>query len=114
MFQRMLGQTCQIFKPAKATDGFGDPRDQWPTTAASTVACRLQLASGREDTNGKDVALGTWKLFLPPAAVINEHDRVRVDGRWFEVESVYPVHAPRVLHHFEVSLTTSNGVSNAD
>lgn len=111
---RMLGQTAEIFRPTKTADGFGDPRDQWPTTPSQSVKCRLQQVSGTEDTDGRDLAVGQWRVYLPDTAVISEKDRVRVDGKTFEVVTVYPVHQPSGLHHFRCDLQTFSGEVPAD
>ena len=106
---RLLGQTAAIFRPVKAPDGFGDRRDQWPTSPAQTVKCRLQQVSGTEVTEGRDLAVGQWRVYLPPTAVISEKDRVRIDGKTFEVVTVYPVHSPAGLHHYRCELETFSG-----
>jgi hypothetical protein len=106
---RMLGQTAEIFRPAKVEDGFGDRRDQWPTSPAQTVKCRLQLLTGTEVTDGRDLSVGQWRVYLPPTAAITEHDRLRIDGKTFEIVTVYPVHSPTGLHHYRCDLTTFSG-----
>lgn len=113
--RNLLGQTCQILRAATATNGFGtkNAAKTWPATGPEHP-CRLQLASGTEDTDLRNVSIGQWKLFLLPDADVTEKDRVLCDGKTFEVVSVYPVNRPRGLHHFEVTLETfSGGVPSA-
>ncbi|HYF71338.1 MAG TPA: head-tail adaptor protein [Nocardioides sp.] len=105
----MLGQTAEIFRPTKAPDGFGDRRKVWPDEPTQTVPCRLQLLSGTEATEGRDLSIGQWRVYLPPNAVISEHDRVHVDGKKFEVVTVYPVHNRTRLHHYRCDLATYSG-----
>lgn len=109
----MLGQTAEIFRPTTSSDGFSDARSRWPsnweTTPDQTKPCRLQWSSGYERTDNRKVAVGQWKLFLAADAVIDERDRVRVDGKYFEVVTVYPVHEPEGLHHYECDLATYSG-----
>lgn len=111
--QRLLGQTAEIFRPATSADGFRDARKRWPTnwatTPSQTVKCRLQQSSGYENTENRDVAVGQWRLYLDKDAVISERDRVKVDGRFFELVTVYPAHQPSGLHHYECDLTTYSG-----
>lgn len=113
MLSTMLGQTARLYRPTASPDGFGDSRLRWPsnwqTTPAQTVSCRLQWTSGYELRDGKNVAVGQWKLFLPPAAAVSEKDRVGVDSKLFEIEGVYPVYAGPALHHYECTLTTFSG-----
>lgn len=109
----MLGQAAEIFRPTASPDGFGDARSRWPTnwqdSPAQTTKCRLQQSSGYENTNSRDVSVGQWKLFLPRSAPVTERDRVRVDGKLFEVVTVYPVHQRSGLHHYECDLVTYSG-----
>lgn len=107
--RHLLGQTGEILTPTKKANGFGTPVDDWTTPAIQALPCRLQHVSGAENNDGRDLSIGQWKVFFPPEAVIDEHRRVRVDGKTFEVVTVYPVHTPRGLHHFEVELTTFSG-----
>ena len=111
--QRLLGQTAEIFRPTTSGDGFGDTRSRWPTSWATsptqTTKCRLQQGSGYENTETRNVAVGQWWIFLPKTAVIGEKDRVRVDGKIVEVVTVYPVHQPSGLHHYECDLVTYSG-----
>ena len=114
MLSRMLQQPCRILTPTKVANGFGTPKDSWATPGTQELLCRLQLAAGSENLDGRDLSLTQWKLFLPPDAVISPHDRVAVDEKVLEVVSVYPVFTPRGLHHFEVMLATfSGGVPSA-
>lgn len=105
----MLQQSCQILTPTKVANGFGTPKDSWATPGTQEHPCRLQLVGGSENDDNRDLSLTQWKLFLPPEAVASPHDRVAVEGMVLEVVSVYPVHAPRGLHHLEVILTTFSG-----
>lgn len=108
----LLNQTCDLFAPTKVSNGFGDPRDEWPTTPAkASVPCRLQLDSGTESLSGRDLAVQRWRIYLPGDETIDEHWRVRFqDGRWFEVRSVYLVYTPQGLHHYECKLDTFSGL----
>jgi hypothetical protein len=108
--RNLLGQTCQILRATTTTNGFGTKgaSKAWPATGPEHL-CRLQLASGTENTDLRNVALGQWKLFLLPDADVSEKYRVVCEGKTFEVISVYPVNSPQGLHHFEVTLETFSG-----
>lgn len=111
MLAQLLSQTAEIFRPTKVTDRHRNQQDQWPTIPTSTKPCRLQLVVGIEDTDGRDLSISQWKLYLPADAVISEKDRVRVGTDVFEVTAVYPVESPRLpgLHHLQCNLTTYSG-----
>lgn len=110
-FLALLGQTATILRAAKKPSGFGGSAlvDDWTTATSTTSLCRLQQSGGTERTDLRDLSVTTWKLFLPAAADITEHDRVTVDGKTFEVVSVYPVHTPAGEHHKECVLETFSG-----
>jgi hypothetical protein len=110
MLSTLLSQPCELTNPTSGTDGFGDARATWPSSPTWTGLSRLQLSSGYERTDQRDVSIGQWKLFLPPDAPVTERSRVRVDGKDFVVTIVYPVHSPRAgLHHFECTVETYSG-----
>lgn len=106
----LLGQTAELFNPTEGTDGFGDAsRLVYPTSPSQTVRARLQLSSGFELTEGREVAVGQARLFLDPGAAVTETTRVRVAGKTFNVTTVYPVQTPSGLHHYECQVETYSG-----
>lgn len=109
--RHLLGQKGQLLKATAAVSGFGtaNGKKTWPATGPEHP-CRLQLASGTENTDLRNVSIGQWKLFLLPDVPASEKDRWRMDdGRMFEIVSVYPVHRPSGLHHLELTLETFSG-----
>jgi len=108
---RLTGQTCQIFRPVTMQDGYGDPGSKaYPATPTATHPCRLQLQAGNEDRDGRDAARGSWLLFLPGNAQLAEHDQVLIDGKRFDVISVYPVNRPgHGTHHLRAQLQSYAG-----
>jgi hypothetical protein len=110
----LFGQTCNVFRATKTTDGFGDKRDSWSTVPDATYPCKLQhavrAAGTSEDTDMRDLALGRWYLYLPGTAVLSEHDRVQVDGAMYEVVSVHKSQHPRTgVHHLQAQVTAAGG-----
>ena len=71
----------------------------------------LQRTRTTEVADGARVLERTgWTLFLPPAAEVGPHDRVRVDGRVFQVDGEPErVQTPRGVHHVEVLLVAVEG-----
>jgi hypothetical protein len=105
----LLGQACTILSPGTATNGFGTTVDSWASPTTQTTKCRLQLVSGVERTDLRDVSIGRYRLFLPAGVTITEHDRVQVDGKTYEVINVYPVQRPQGLHHYQCDVETYSG-----
>jgi hypothetical protein len=109
--RNLLSQSGQLLKATTAANGFGTANAQktWPATGPEHP-CRLQLASGTENTDLRNVAIQQWKLFLLPDVNASEKDRWRMsDGRTFDIVSVYPVHDSAGLHHLELTLEAFSG-----
>lgn len=60
----------------------GDPKHQ---ESEVTYPCRLQLHSARELSTDREAQVEDGLLFLPPEAVVDGTDRVRIDGQAFEL-----------------------------
>lgn len=118
-FANLMGQSVDIFHPQSQVDGFGDSRHLWSDTPDETVACRLQAvirssSHGTKDHDERDLTGTAWKLYLvPPATGLTTYDRVRIDGKMFEIGALYPVQHPRRgLDHYVAQLTTVNNTVN--
>ncbi|ALG06848.1 phage head completion protein [Kibdelosporangium phytohabitans] len=111
MLANLLTQTAEIFRPTTTQDRHQNQQDVWPTIPTSTKPCRLQQVVGLEDSDGRDLSISQWKLYLPADAAITEKDRVRVGADVFEVTAVYPVPSPRLgaTHHLQCMVTTYSG-----
>jgi hypothetical protein len=115
----LMGQTVDIFHPQSQKDGFGDLRHLWSDTPDETVPCRLQAvitssSHGTKDHDERDLTGSRWKLyFMPPTTGISSYDRVRIDGKMFELGGLYPVEHPhRGVDHYVAQLTTVNNTVN--
>lgn len=115
----LFGQSMDIFQPRQVTDGFGDQRNSWSDTPDETVPCRLQAAMtatshGTRDHDERDVAGTRWKVyFAVPTTGITTYCRVRIDGKTFELGSLYPVaHPRRGIDHYVAQLSTVNNTVN--
>lgn len=118
-FANLMGQRADIFHPRPQADGFGDIRQSWSDTPDETVACRLQAimtatTHGTKDHDERDLSGTRWKLFfVPPVGRISTHDRIRVDGKMFELGSLYPVpHPRRGIDHYVAQVNTVNNTVN--
>lgn len=109
MLEMLLDQTLDLFQPVRTVDRYQSQVYIWPVNPAASYRCRLQLMSKTTD----DPEKGTprqWQVYLPAsAALATVNDRVRIDGLWYEVVSVYPVHTPRGLHHIEMVIVAYSG-----
>lgn len=106
----LLDMTADVFKPTRELDQFRSERYVWPVNPVATSPCRLQL----NDTATNQPMDGTpreWRLFLPPDVDVVRYDRVRIDGSYFDVVSVYPVHSPMLpgVHHLEAVIIAYDG-----
>jgi hypothetical protein len=105
----LLNLTLELYQPVRVTDAYRSQKYVWPTTPTATFPCRLQRMSPTLDSPAKGT-LRQWQVYLPAdASVASDDDRVTIDGRWFDVVSVYPVHTPRGLHHIEMVVKNYDG-----
>ena len=118
-FADLCGQTADFFNPQPQVDGFGDTRHLWSDTPDESVPCRLQAimtatTHGTKDHDERDLSGSRWKIyFTPPTVAISTHTRVRVDGKMFEISSLYPVpHPRRGIDHYVAQLNTVNDTVN--
>ena|ERR1700755_2399287 len=109
MLPALLDQTLELWQPVRVTDRYNSQKYTWPGALAVTTRCRMQLMSRTND----DPPRGTprqWQVYAGAAlAVATVNDRILVDGNWFEIVSVYPVHTPRGLHHMEIVVVAYSG-----
>lgn len=100
----LLSETATVYIPEfDAVDAYGDI--QPGTETATTYPARFEQLESEETTRDRDTIVGTWRVFLPPGAVINGFARVESAGRQFEVQGD-PVEqrTPRGVHHLQVPL----------
>jgi head-tail adaptor len=84
----LLPDTCTILSPTSTPDGYGGVTTAWGTATAS-VACRLDMKQGREQTSGGAVTPFTsYTLSLPYDATISATWRVVVSSVTYAVTSV--------------------------
>lgn len=109
MIERLLRQEVEVV-PVSA----GDPdRYNAPTRAEGEpvpYAAWIEQTRATELQVGRHTVIADWLLVLPAGAVIDAGDRVRHDGRTFEVTaSPDRVRTPRGEHHVEALLRLVEG-----
>lgn len=103
-FQSLLTQTVTIVRRASSgRDAYNNPAYTW--TDLATHAGRLTQTEATEVAVGEDRVISDWNLYFPDDADIAAHDRVRVDGRTFEVVGEpYRVRSQSAVHHVKARL----------
>jgi hypothetical protein len=102
--RRLLSQTATVLTHSNGTaDDYGNSTPGY--SAGTDYPCRLELRTSDENRSDRDTQLtGLW-LVLEPDAVIDGHDRVRVDGITYEVNGPPMMQATnRAQSHIEVNL----------
>ena len=103
--------SVDIIRAASSTDAYGDPTLDWDTaTTTSEVPAWVQPRTTSEVTGGRSAVLTEWMAFLPPETDVAAHDRLRWEGRLYDVDGD-PAYLwnPSGPHHVEVPLTRITG-----
>lgn len=95
--ERLLNQPLTIGEPTSTVDAEGNVVSIY--TERQTWG-RLEQTDSVEVSQGRTTVTSDWRIFLPPGDAISAPDRVRGDGRTFEVVGA-PSHerTPRGDHH---------------
>jgi head-tail adaptor len=102
----LLHDTVERLRPAPVGDGYGNNRPDWTSPATVTLPAEVQPMSGDEDLADQNRTTTRWRLFLNAGADIVATDRIRWDGRLFEVDGDVERWKRRgVEHHIEAVLT---------
>lgn len=88
----LLEQTLDVTRLGSGSlDKKGNPGGTY-TTHLSDVPCRAWAQTGAEDRDGRWVEFERWFVYVPADTDITTKDRIALEGRTFEVESVEPVY----------------------
>lgn len=80
-------QTVTVLRAASTADRYGDLTTDWSSPGQIDVGnCRVLPMAGAEVIVDRDQIVRRWLLFAPPSADIIETDRVRVNGRDYEID----------------------------
>lgn len=101
----LLVRDVDILTAGIRTDAYGDTQLDWTAPTTVTVKGWLGPAISFEDLNGRDATVSTFPLTLPEGTPITARNRVRIEGRTYEVDGE-PNFAwtPRGEHHVEVAV----------
>lgn len=86
---RLLPSTCQVLRATPSSDGAGGQTQTWPVLG--TVACAYgprDISASEHELAGRLGMSTLWNVTVPSDADVTERDRLRVDGRTFEVVSI--------------------------
>lgn len=80
-----------VLRPGTRTDRYGDTDIDWSTATETTVPrCKVNPVAGGPEDQGRlddrEALTRRWALAAPPTADILATDRIRWDGRLYEVE----------------------------
>lgn len=108
---QLLNQRAELFQPVKTRDRLRTQTYQWPQTPVAAFPARLQLLDTTVDAP-REGTPRRWQLYLTAdASITTINDRFRIDGRWFDVVTVYPVQSPRLpgTHHIQAVVVEFDG-----
>lgn len=106
----LLVRPVTILTAGTRTDAYGDTQPDWNNpTSVFTLGWLAQVGSV-QDLNGRDATSTNLSLTLQSGTVITAQDKVKIDGRTYEV-AAEPVSAwtPRGEHHVECYLRVVTG-----
>lgn len=108
-FRRLLSQEATVVtRPISGRDPYNNPAPG--PEARATYPARLEQTGTSERTVDRNTVVSTFRLFLPPEAVVDALDRVEVDGESYEVVGEpNRLTTPRGLHHLELELRLVRG-----
>lgn len=93
---------------AGSANSHGVPTPSW--TDQAPVWGHLSQGSTSEVTDGYQATIADWLLVLPAGTAITAQDRVKADGKTFEVVGEpWRVTGRQGEHHVEVHVRTVNG-----
>lgn len=110
MLRSLLVRDVDILTAGVRVDAYGDPQPDWTAPTVTATKGWLGPASSFEDLNGRDATTTTFPLTLPIDTPVTARDRVRIDGRIYQVDGE-PSRSwtPRGEHHVEVALKVVDG-----
>lgn len=103
-----LRDTAEVLEQGSAADPYGGPDTEpsWDTPTATTVAANVQPRTGTELSRDRAQSIGNWVAFLYPDAVVTTLNRLRWNGRTFQIHAVMPWRDLRARdHHIELDLS---------
>lgn len=104
-FLKLLTQQATITPRTRAEEPDAHGNRGWEDGDPQTYPALLQQLSAEEQMQDRTEQAADWRLFLPPAAVVDGDSKVVVDGKPYEV--VGPpdrLRTPRGEHHVEARL----------
>lgn len=110
-FTAMLVRTVEILHPTATTDDRGDTIESWPESGTESAAwVSPPLTAEEAHQLGRDVTTTTRRVRLPAGTQLDARDRVRFEGRLWQVDGA-PTQAwtPRGEHHVHAEIVEVRG-----
>lgn len=106
----LMTRTVTISHPGIHVDAYGDTQRDWTTATEVDTVGWLAYSSSIENLDGRDATSTMLSLTMPAGTAIGARDRVRIDGRTYEVDGEpTSAWAPRGEHHIECRLVVWDG-----
>ena len=108
-----LADSAQVLTGTTAEDPYGGTGTEvtWTSpTVGDAIPASVQPRSGSEESEDRAQAIGDWWAFLYPDAEVTTANRLRWNGRDFEIHAVMPWRDLRGRdHHIELDLSIIEG-----
>lgn len=106
----LMVRTVTVITAGTRTDAYGDPQPNWATATEATVPGWLATSTSIETLDGRDATSTSLTLTVPAGTAVTARNRVRIDGRTYEVDGEpRSAWTPRGEHHIEMLLVVWDG-----
>lgn len=83
-----MTQEAEVLRSSVIVDDMGMSSSS-PDSVVGTTKCRVAPGGQRESVvAGRLIGVGTWRVTLPATSDVRQTDRLRIDGRVYEVLSI--------------------------
>lgn len=108
-----LADFVQVLTASTVEDPYGGTGSEvsWTSpTVGAAIPASVQPRTGTEESQDRAQAIGDWRAFLYPDAAVTTANRLRWNGRDFEIHAVMPWRDLRArAHHIELDLSIVEG-----
>ena len=109
----ILHDAAQVLTGTTAEDAYGGTGSEvsWTSpTVGAAIPASVQPRTGTEESQDRAQAIGDWRAFLYANSEVTTANRLRWNGRDFEIHAVMPWRDLRGRdHHIELDLSIIEG-----